>query len=88
MKKEQFDITGMTCAACSSRVEGGVVKLPELIVNGRYFKVGFHNLLKSSPNMDSLIAIGSGAAAVSEFMPPTGSPSAWGKEIWNRSIPL
>ena len=38
--------------------------LPVLIVNGRYFRVGFRNLLKGSPNMDSLIAIGSGAAAV------------------------
>ena len=38
--------------------------LPVLIVNGKYFKVGFRNLLKGSPNMDSLIAIGSGAAAV------------------------
>ena len=28
MKKEQFDITGMTCSAYSSRVEGCVVKLP------------------------------------------------------------
>ena len=28
MRKEQFDITGMTCSACSSRVEGCVVKLP------------------------------------------------------------
>ena len=28
MKKEQFDVTGMTCSACSSRVEGCVVKLP------------------------------------------------------------
>ena len=27
MKKEQFDITGMTCSACSSRVEGCIVKL-------------------------------------------------------------
>ncbi len=38
--------------------------LPVLIVNGRYFRIGFRNLLKGSPNMDSLIAIGSGAAAV------------------------
>ena len=38
--------------------------LPVLIVNGRYFRVGFRNLLKGSPNMDSLIAIGSGAAAI------------------------
>ena len=28
MRNEQFDITGMTCSACSSRVEGCVVKLP------------------------------------------------------------
>ena len=28
MRKEQFDITGMTCSACSSRVESCVVKLP------------------------------------------------------------
>lgn len=27
MRKEQFHITGMTCSACSSRVEGCVVKL-------------------------------------------------------------
>ena len=28
MHKEQFDITGMTCSACSSRVESCVRKLP------------------------------------------------------------
>lgn len=28
MKKEQFDITGMTCSACSSRIEKSVAKLP------------------------------------------------------------
>ena len=28
VRKEQFDITGMTCSACSSRVEGCVAKLP------------------------------------------------------------
>ncbi len=28
MRKEQFDITGMTCSACSSRVEKSVAKLP------------------------------------------------------------
>jgi len=38
--------------------------LPVLIINSKYFKVGFRSLLKGSPNMDSLIAIGSGAAAV------------------------
>ena len=28
MRKEQFDITGMTCSACSARVEKSVAKLP------------------------------------------------------------
>ena len=28
MQKEQFDIPGMTCSACSARVEQCVAKLP------------------------------------------------------------
>ena len=28
LRKEQFDITGMTCSACSARVEKSVAKLP------------------------------------------------------------
>ena len=38
--------------------------IPVLIINGRYFKGGFQALFHGSPNMDSLIAIGSGAATV------------------------
>ena len=38
--------------------------LPVLVINSKYFKVGFRSLFKGAPNMDSLIAIGSGAAAV------------------------
>ena len=38
--------------------------LPVLAINSKYFKVGFRSLFKGAPNMDSLIAIGSGAAAV------------------------
>ena len=38
--------------------------LPIVYVNRNYFKVGFKRLLKRTPNMDSLIAIGSGAAIV------------------------
>ena len=38
--------------------------LPVLVINSKYFQVGFRSLLKGSPNMDSLIAIGSGAATV------------------------
>lgn len=38
--------------------------LPILYVNRNYFVVGFKRLFKGTPNMDSLIAIGSGAATV------------------------
>lgn len=38
--------------------------IPILIINGRYFKNGYHNLIKLSPNMDTLIALGSSAATV------------------------
>ena len=38
--------------------------LPVAIVNEKYFRVGFKTLFKGSPNMDSLIAIGSTAAIV------------------------
>lgn len=36
--------------------------LPVLAAGGHYFKNGFKNLLHRSPNMDSLIALGAGAA--------------------------
>ncbi|KAI4453466.1 atp7 isoform b [Holotrichia oblita] len=39
-----------------------LLTLPVIIVNYKYFKVGFKNLFRLSPNMDSLIAIGAGAA--------------------------
>ena len=38
--------------------------LPVLAVNHKYFKTGFRTLFHGAPNMDSLIAIGSGAATV------------------------
>ena len=38
--------------------------LPIVIAEYRYFKHGFKNLLRGSPNMDSLIAVGSGAAII------------------------
>ena len=38
--------------------------LPVLVVNSKYFKAGFRSLFMGAPNMDSLIAIGSGAAAI------------------------
>lgn len=38
--------------------------IPILVVNKKYFEKGFQTLLKLSPNMDSLIAIGSSAATI------------------------
>ncbi len=38
--------------------------IPIVFINSNYFKVGFKTLFQGSPNMDSLIAIGSGAAIV------------------------
>ena len=41
-----------------------LLTIPVIVINQRYFKVGFKTLLHRSPNMDSLIAVGSGAAFV------------------------
>ncbi len=38
--------------------------LPIMYLNRTYYTIGFKNLLQGAPNMDSLIAVGSGAAAV------------------------
>lgn len=38
--------------------------LPITLVNRKYYQIGFKTLFKGHPNMDSLIAIGSGAAIV------------------------
>ena len=41
-----------------------LITLPVLIINRRYFIGGFRALLRLAPNMDSLVAIGSGASAL------------------------
>lgn len=38
--------------------------LPVILVNFKYYRVGYGTLVKGSPNMDSLIALGSSAATV------------------------
>jgi Cu+-exporting ATPase len=38
--------------------------IPIIIAGGRFYTVGFKNILRRAPNMDSLIAIGTTAAAV------------------------
>lgn len=41
-----------------------LLTLPVVVLNARYFKVGFGTLLRGSPNMDTLVAIGSSASVV------------------------
>lgn len=41
-----------------------LLTLPIIYVNRKYYRVGFKSLFNRTPNMDSLIAIGSGAALV------------------------
>lgn len=68
MKKELFDITGMTCSACSARVEKGVSKLDgiqEVSVNllKNSMSVSFdENMLKTSQIVEKVEKIGYGAS--------------------------
>ncbi len=39
-----------------------IIALPVLIINGKFFTVGFKNLFTGKPNMDSLVALGSFAS--------------------------
>lgn len=41
-----------------------LLTLPVVFINFKYYRVGFKTLFSGAPNMDSLIAIGSGAAMV------------------------
>ncbi len=41
-----------------------LLALPVVFVNSKYYRVGFKTLVKGSPNMDSLIAIGTSAAMI------------------------
>lgn len=41
-----------------------LLALPVAAINNRYYRTGFKTLLHGSPNMDSLIALGSGASLV------------------------
>ena len=41
-----------------------LLTLPIMVINQKYFRVGFKTLFHLSPNMDSLIAVGSAAAVI------------------------
>ncbi|MDV3429027.1 MAG: cadmium-translocating P-type ATPase [Bacillota bacterium] len=54
-------IDPMTSPRTFALVQLGLV-IPVLIAGNRFFKVGFKSLVRRSPNMDSLIALGTSAA--------------------------
>ena len=41
-----------------------LLTIPLMVINQKYYRVGFKTLWHRSPNMDSLIAVGSGAAVI------------------------
>ncbi|KRN30239.1 heavy metal translocating P-type ATPase [Liquorilactobacillus mali] len=44
-----------------------ILAIPIVVLNIDYFKIGFKTLAKGHPNMDSLVALGSGAALIYSF---------------------
>ena len=56
-------LLGVENAAAMALVQF-LLTLPVIYVNRRYYQTGFKTLWRRSPNMDSLIAVGSGAAIV------------------------
>ncbi len=59
-----------------------LLALPVMIINKKYYTVGFKTLFKGSPNMDSLIAIGTTAAVAYGVFAIYKSVMAWDIWIW------
>ena len=59
--------------------------LPILLINRRFFKSGAGTLLRGAPNMDSLVAIGSGAAATAATGGTGGSGWGGGEALYFES---
>ena len=55
-----------------SYVIQGILLAPVIAVNYKYFTVGFGMLLRKSPNMDTLVAVGCTAAAVMAYFESAG----------------
>ena len=73
MKKEKFDVTGMTCSACSSRVEKCVSKLSgaeKVSVNLLANSMGVTNMtrivLREGQIIDAVVKAGYGASVQGE----------------------
>ena len=56
-------LTGMENAMISALTQL-ILTIPILVLNRKFYKVGLKALVKRAPNMDSLVAIGSGASLV------------------------
>ena len=56
-------LTGMENAMISALTQL-ILTMPILVLNRKFYKVGLKALVKRAPNMDSLVAIGSGASLV------------------------
>lgn len=54
------------------RIAEAVLTAPIVIVNYKYFTVGFGMLIRRGPNMDSLVAVGSAAAIVMTYFESAG----------------
>lgn len=52
-----------------------VLTAPVLICGGKFYVVGFRSLLKGSPNMDSLVAVGTGSAFIYSLVMTFGIPA-------------
>lgn len=72
MKKEKFDVTGMTCSACSSRVEKCVSKLSgaekvsvNLLTNSMQVEYN-ENVLREGQIIDAVVKAGYGASVQGE----------------------
>lgn len=61
---------------------------PPLVLNGVFFTKGFKTLLRGSPNMDSLIAVGAGAGYVYGLAALLAAASAAGAGDWPRVVAL
>ena len=56
-------LTGMENAMISALTQL-ILTVPILVLNRKFYKVGLKALIKRAPNMDSLVAIGSGASLI------------------------
>ena len=57
-------VIAMTWHGTGSAVIQCILLIPILVINRAYFTFGFSRLFRGTPNMDSLIAVGSGAGVI------------------------